>query len=129
MSLKKQCEEVLKNVDHSSYASVNGAKEKILQLMAQQGSDPYIGTAISKVEELFNEANELKKNIKEDLKPPEDDKKDEIQEENIDKKENETEPEQLNKQNQSNQQNTSNQPSQSKQPEQADQKSRCCLLI
>ncbi|KAK8838922.1 hypothetical protein M9Y10_032381 [Tritrichomonas musculus] len=137
MSLKKQCEEVLKNVDHSSLGSVQNGIKQIQNLMSQYGSDPYIGTAISKLSQLKDEVGPLEEKQKEENKkneennenlPNEENQKEENQQESIDKKEdNKNEANnQTNQQTQQSQQNQNVSQEQSNQPEQA---SKCCILI
>lgn len=136
MSFQKKCEEILKNVDHSSYDSVQGAMESILKMVGQYGTDPYLGTAISKIEGLREEANILKN--KADNQPAEkndenSEKKQEIQEEKHEEKHEENaapkKDETENKPKQQNLSNESNQDNQSNPTEQTNQTSKCCLLL
>lgn len=68
MSLQEQCEEILKNVDHTSFDSVEGAMEKMLDLIENNEKDPYIETAMKKTTELKDEARILLKNERENIK-------------------------------------------------------------
>ena len=145
MTLQKQCEEVLKNIDHSSVDSIQESREKILKLLSKYGSDPYVGTAVFKVSELKEEADAL-------IQKEEEQKKNEIDNKNIitemmektdnlensnnenqERKSNDEQNQQkqlnLPDQNQEKNADIPNQSNQSNETDQINQSSKCCLLI